>query len=228
MNSHVFGLTILYLKLNKFMTVRSGVLMLGVSWLLFWLGPAFHLFEADSRWAHNFAIPLVFITVGLASNFRKISCESVAVISSFLTIPTFLGFISGISAAYFASALLILSVLLYLAERKRKIEIINPNPRLRAWLKIHEMTFAYLGLAHMSLIFFLVRWLNPSLFYRYLPVEHEISTSLFNLMLPVLAVFGTMERYVKKIGKVEISLIGFTWSLLMVALPLLSIALLGQ
>ena len=210
------------------MTTRSGLLILGVLWLFFWVGPAFHLFEVDSRWAHNFALSLVFITVGAASNFQKISCELVAVIASFLTIPTFLGYISGISATYIAAALLILNFLFYLAERRRKIELINPAPRLRAWLKIHQLTFAYLGLAHMPLIFFLIRWYNPSAFYTYLPLEHESSTSSFNLMLLPLTVFGIMERYVRTIGKLQTSLIGFTWSLLMIIVPLISIAFLGQ
>jgi hypothetical protein len=210
------------------MTTKSGLLIQGALWLFFWLGPAFHLFEADSRWAHNFALALVFITVGSASNFQKISCELVAVITSFLTIPTFLGYISGISATYIAASLLILNLLLYLAERGRKVELVNPAPRLRAWLKIHQLTFAYLGLAHMPLIFFLMRWYNPSVFYTYLPLEHEISTSSFNLMLLPLTVFGIMERYVRKIGKLQVSLIGFTWSMLMIVVPLISIVFLGQ
>lgn len=210
------------------MTTRSGLLIQGVLWLVFWLGPAFHLFEADSRWAHNFALALVFITVGSASNFQKISCELVAVIASFLTIPTFLGYISGINATYIAASLLILNLLLYLAERRRKVELLNPAPRLRAWLKIHQLNLAYLGLAHMPLIFFIVRWYNPSAFYAYLPLEHEISTSSFNLMLLPLTIFGMMERYVRKIGKLQVSLIGFTWSMLMIVVPLISITFLGQ
>lgn len=221
-------LTILNIKPNKLMTTRSGLLILGVLWLFFWIGPAFHLFEVDSRWAHNFTLPLVFITVGAASHFKKISCELIAVISSFLTIPTFLGYISGINATYIAAVLLTLTFLFYLAERRRKNELINPVPRLRAWLKIHQLTFAYLGLAHMPLIFFLIRWNNPLAFDTYLPLEQEISTSLFNIMLLPLIVFGIMERYVRTIGKLQTSFIGFIWSLLMVVVPLISIAFLGQ
>ncbi len=218
----------LNLKASRLLTAKSGVLIQGVLWLIFWLGPAFHLFEADSRWAHNFAMALVFITVGSASNVQKISCEFVAVVASFLTIPTFLGYISGLSATYIASALLILNVLLYFVERRRKIELINPAPRLRAWLKIHQLTFAYFGLAHMPIIFFLTRWLNAAIYYTNLPLEHEISTSAFNLMLLVLVVLGIMERYVRKIGRIQVSLIGFSWSMLMIVVPMISIVFLGQ
>jgi uncharacterized iron-regulated membrane protein len=150
------------------------------------------------------------------------------VIASFLTIPTFLGYISGMSATCIAVVLLTGTFLLYLVERRTKTELINPAPRLRAWLKIHQLTFAYLGLAHMPLIFFLIRWTHPSAFYTYLPLEHEISTSLFNIMLLPLTVFGIMERYVKTIGKLQTAFIGFSWSLLMVVVPLISIVFLGQ
>ncbi len=215
-------------KTNRFLTIRMGILIQGILWLIFWIAPAFHLFVEDNRWAHNFALPLVFITVGSASNFKKISCELTATIASFLTIPVFLGYISGINSTYVAAALLILNLLLYLIERGRKVELLVPAPRLRAWLKIHLLTFAYLGLAHMPLIFFLVRWNNSSAFSTYLPVEHEISTSSFNLMLLPLTVLGIMERYVRKVGKLQVSLIGFTWSMVMIFVPLISIFLLGQ
>ena len=215
-------------NLNRLLTTRLGILILGLLWLLFWLVPAFFLFEGDSRWAHNFSIPLIFITVGSAANFKKISCELVAIVASFLTIPVFLGYLSGITSTYIAFILLILNFLFYLMERGRKVELINPAQRLRGWLKIHLITLSYLGLAHMSLIFFLIRWNNPLLYSPYLPVEYELSSSSFNLMLLPLMLFAIMERYVKKIGKLQVSLMGFIWSVLMIIIPLISIALFGQ
>ncbi len=56
--------------MDKLMTSGNGILILGVAWLLFWLGPAFFLFEKDPRWGHNFALPITFITAGLASHTR--------------------------------------------------------------------------------------------------------------------------------------------------------------
>jgi hypothetical protein len=56
------------LDFNKVMTAGNGILIMGIAWLLFWLGPAFFLFREDPRWGHNFAIPITFITAGLASN----------------------------------------------------------------------------------------------------------------------------------------------------------------
>jgi hypothetical protein len=217
-------------KVDRVMTAGYGILIQGAMWLIFWtLGPAFHLYEADPRWAHNFAIAIVFITVGLASvHFHKVSCQLVAVFASFLTIPTFLAFWSGIEATFVAGSLLMVTIALYLMERRRDVELLNPRPHLRAWLKIHSMNFAYLGLAHMPLIFFLIRWFNPQPFSNYLPVENRIadlSTASFDLMLFALIPLAAMERYVKKIGRLDVPKLGFIWVMLMIIMPLFVIAI---
>ena len=124
------------LDLNKLMTSGNGILLLGVLWLIFWLFPAFYLFQEDPRWGHNFAIPIIFITVGLAYNINKISCQLTAVIASYLTIPTLLAFWPWNTATIITIAFLCAFILLYLIERIRKTELINPNQRLKSWLKI--------------------------------------------------------------------------------------------
>ena len=210
---------------NRIANAGSGVLIQGILWLVFWIGPAFPLYEMDARWGHNFAIPLIFITVGLAYHSQKLSCQLVAVFASFLTIPTLLGFWSWFQATSSAIIILLITVILYLIERHRNVELINPKPRLKAWMKIHSLTFAYIGLVHMPLIFFLVRWYNSQVFLDYLPVEHDVPTSAFNLMLLVLTPLAAMERYVKKIGNVEVTKLSFLWAMLMIVVPLLLIAL---
>lgn len=215
-------------KTEKFMTAGSGILMQGVFWLVFWLGPAFRLFEADPRWSHNFAMSIIFITIGLAYHFRKISCQVLAVFASFLTIPTFLAFWPGVEATFAASIMLGITILLFLIDSQRGVELVNPNPRLKAWLKIHLLNFAYLGLAHMPFIFFLVRWYNPQPFLNYLPVENRIAdlpTAAYNLMLLLFVPLAIMERYVKKIWVIEVSKLGFLWSVLMITVPLFIIVL---
>ena len=216
------------LDIKKYMSSGNGILLLGILWLIFWLGPALFLFEDDPRWGHNFAIPILFIIVGLAYNINKNSCQITAAIASYITIPAFLGFWDWYTATLVAIVFLVLICLLYLAERNRDIEIINLNQRLNFWIKTHAMTFAYIGLVHMSLIFFFVRWNNPNPFLDYLPVEHHISTSSFNAMLFVLTIFAIFERNVKKNGKNSIAKIGFIWSILMVIIPLIAIQILGE
>jgi hypothetical protein len=215
-------------NLNKWLTSGTGILILGAAWLLFWVGPAFFLFEEDSRWGHNFAIPIIFITVGLAYNVNKISCQLTAAFASYLTIPILLGFWRWDLGTIVAIVFLCVFLTFYLAERSSKKELINPNQRLKAWLKIHAMTFAYIGLVHMSFIFFFVRWYNYDAFLEYLPMEHHYSTSIFNAMLFILSVIAIMERFVKKICSVSIPKVGFVWSVLMIIIPIIAINVLGD
>ena len=216
------------LNIDRMMTAGNGILILGIAWLIFWLGPAFFLFEKDPRWGHNFAIPITFITVGLASNIRIISCQLAAVISAFFIVPTLLGFWGWNIATIISCVFLLNFLILYLIERGRETELIVPNPRLRTWLKIHLLTFAYLGIVHMTLIFYLVRWSNPDSFTDVLPAEHEISTSVFNAMLLILVILAIIERFVHKLGGFQVAKAGFIWSMLMIIIPILSIMILGQ
>ncbi|UCF13731.1 MAG: hypothetical protein JSW06_05615 [Thermoplasmatales archaeon] len=215
-------------NIEKFLSSGNGFLLLGILWLLFWIGPAFFLFEEDPRWGHNYAIPILFITVGLAYNLNKNSVQLTALIASYITIPTFLGFWRWDTATIISIAFMIVILILYFVERIRKTELINPNQRLNFWLKKHLMTFAYIGIVHMSLIFFFVRWYNPDPFLEYLPIEHHVSTSIFNGMLFVLTIFAIMERNVKKIGRFSVAKMGFIWSVLMIILPIVAINILGE
>jgi hypothetical protein len=216
------------LDLDKALTSNNGLLLQGIAWLIFWLGPAFYLFREDPRWGHNFALPVIFITVGLAFYFRKISCQLVAVISSFSIVPTLLAFWSWSTATGIALGSLGLLIILHFAENGRDSELVRPNPRLNAWLKLHLMTFAYIGLGHMSLIFFLVRWFNSGSFSSFLPFEHHVSTSIFNAMLFILIFFAILERFVRKIGNFQVGKVGFSWALLMMVVPMISIEILGE
>lgn len=90
------------------------------------------------------------------------------------------------------------------------------------------LTFAYLGLVHMTLIFYLVRWSNPDSFTNFLPAEHEVSTSIFNAMLLILVILAILERFVNKIGSFQVAKAGFIWAMLMIIIPMLSIMILGQ
>jgi len=216
------------LDMEKLMTAGNGILIMGVAWLLFWLGPAFFLFEKDPRWGHNFAIPVTFITVGLASHTRILSCQLAAVISAFIIVPTLLAFWPWNIATMIAVVFLALFLLLYFIERGKETGLIKTNPRLKAWLNIHLLTFAYLGLAHMTLIFYLVRWGNPGAFTDFLPSEHDPSTSIFNAMLLLLVILAILERFVKKVGIFQVAKAGFIWSMLMIIIPILSISILGH
>lgn len=213
--------------MSKYMNVGTGLLILGILWILFWLGPAMPLYESDIRWGHNFVMPILFITVGIAYYSRCLVCQFFAVISSFLTVPLFLALWWYADVLYISIVLLAILIILYLLERTGKFKILQPNPRLKAWEKIHFLNFAYIGLAHMPLIFFLLRWGLPDTS-PFLPVEHEMSSSIFNIMLLILVPLAAMERYVKKIGNFSVPKIVFVWTILMIIFPMISIILLGE
>jgi hypothetical protein len=215
-------------EIDKLITSGNGILILGAAWLLFWLGPAFFLFKEDPRWGHNFALPITFIMVGLAAHTRTISCQLSAVIGAFFIVPTLLAFWPWDIATMIAGVFLGIFLILFAIEKERETELINPNPRLKAWLKIHRLTFAYLGLAHMPLIYYLVRWSNPGAFMNFLPEEHHVSTSIFNAMLLLLVIVAILERFVKNVGIFQVAKIGFIWAMLMIIIPILSINIFGQ
>lgn len=214
-------------KDNMF-TTHTGILILGLLWLAFWLGPAYSTFLADSRWGHNFALPLTFITVGMTYYFRMISCQLVAVIAAFLMIPGQLAFWPWYIASLIAASLLVTVLILYGIEKGRETELLQPNQRLRSWLKLHLMSFAYLGLAHIPLTFFLVRWPNFESFEDYLPTEQILSIAVFNAMLLILVLLAIMERFVQKVWKFEVAKLGFLWSVLMIIIPLLTFNLIFE
>ena len=213
---------------GPWMTTGTGIFLLGVAWLLFWLGPAFHLYEADPRWAHNFGFALILIMVGIACFRPSVSTWIISMIASFITIPTELAFWSGWTATVMELALLIIILMVVAAEWHLNRPLITPGPGAEFWLKIHLPVLSYLGIAHMPLIFFLVRWMNSAPYLTYLPIEHEYSTSAFNAMILVLMLIAIAGHYVETIREYRVSRAGFYWAVLMLIVPLVSIGLFGQ
>lgn len=213
---------------GPYLTAGTGILFLGIAWLIFWLGPAFHLYQADPRWAHNFAFAVMFITVGIAAVRPSIASGLIAVIASFATIPTELAYWSGMTATMIELVLLALVIIIVVVESRLDTKILTFSPRTGAWLNIHLLVFAYLGLAHMPFVFFVNRWSSPLPYMQYLPIEHEYSTTIFNAMLLVLVILAIAGKYTKTIGNFDVRKAGFYWALLMLLVPLVSIGLFGQ
>jgi hypothetical protein len=213
---------------GPWMTTGTGIFLLGVAWLLFWLGPAFPLYEKDPRWAHNFAFALILIMVGIAYYRPSVSTWIISMIASFITIPTELAYWSGMTATIIELALLALLLIVVAAEWQLKRPLLTPDAKSGFWLKIHLPVLTYLGIAHMPFVFFMVRWTYSAPYLTYLPVEHEYSTTIFNVMILVLMVLAIAERYVKDIRGFSVTRTGFYWAVLMLIIPLASIGIFGQ
>lgn len=215
-------------EFRRWMTTGTGIFLLGVAWMGFWLGPALPLYQADPRWAHNFAFALIFVTVGIAYLRPSVLTGTGAVIASFITIPTELAFWSGMTATVIEAVLLVLVVGAAVAEWWKKGPLVVPGPRAGLWVRIHLPVFSAIGIAHMPFIFFMSRWVNGIPYLQYLPIEHEYSTTIFNAMLLVLVIIAIAGQYAKNVGRFSIPRAGFIWSVLMLLVPLASIGILGS
>jgi len=210
------------------MTTGTGIFLLGLAWMGFWLGPALPLYQADPRWAHNFAFALIFVTVGIAYLRPSVLTGTGAVIASFITIPTELAFWSGMTATVIETVLLVLVAGCAAAEWWKKGPLVVPGSRAGFWLNLHLPVFSALGIVHMPFIFFMIRWVNGVPYLQYLPIEHEYSTTIFNAMLLVLMGIAIAGQYTKNIGEFSVPRAGFFWSMLMLLVPLVSIGVLGS
>ena len=213
---------------GPWMTTGTGIFLLGVAWLLFWLGPAFPLYEADSRWAHNFGFALIFIIVGIAYFRPSTAAWIISLIASFITIPAELAYWSGITTTLAELVLLAAILIVVVAEWQLKRPLLTTDPKAAFWLRIHLPVLSYIGIAHMPFIFFLTRWTYSAPYLTYLPVEHEYATTIFNAMVLVLMVVAITERYTKTIHGYNVTRAGFYWAVLMLIIPLASIGIFGQ
>ena len=87
-------------KMKSSMDIGSGLILTGLIWLYLWVFQWYVFFLFDARWAHNFAYPLILLTIGVAYKGKKMSTDLLASISAFMIIPTSTGLISGTYSTY--------------------------------------------------------------------------------------------------------------------------------
>lgn len=183
---------------GSWMTTGTGFLLLGAAWLLFWLGPAFHLYEADPRWARTFAFALVVITLGISSLFPTVATGVISLVASFIIIPAGLAFLLGTAATIVPALLLTVSVVVTIAEHRLDRVPVSAGPRQGSWLGAH------------------------------LPADHGSSTTLSHAMLPVPVLVAITGQYAVGARSARVKRAGFAWALCMLFVPLASIAVPGQ
>ncbi|MCW4032649.1 MAG: ferritin-like domain-containing protein [Candidatus Bathyarchaeota archaeon] len=219
------------LKIKRFTDIGAGLILMGMFWLYLWLFPHLSSYLSDPRWAHNFAFPIILITIGVAYKAKKLSSSLVAALSAFLIIPTEAGAISGIQSTYVALILLIIMAVLILIEKGRKQELLFSHHRWRNWLKIHFLTLAFLFLLHMPFIY----WVSRAFFGE--PMEVNLppeppwdpmhwGTALFNILIIPFGLFGMAERLRGSFRrKLRVSKLAYWWALM---ITILGILLLGM
>jgi len=202
--------------------IGAGLILTGLFWLYFWLGPWFVFYESDPRWAHNFAFPLTLIVIGVACKGQKLSTDLVAVFTAFMIIPTEAGIVSGTSSTYIAVAALLVMLLLLIVEAERRQELLFLTHRWRRWFKKHLLIFAFLFLMHMSFIFFFTRMFEPEVMGVNLPPEppwvpEHWATASYNLLVIPFGLLGMAERFRGTLRRrITISKLGYWWSLMII------------
>jgi hypothetical protein len=172
------GRTIKKLAVNeKFLNGGTALVLMGALWLYLWVFPWYGSYVAYPQWGHNYAEAAAFLAVGLAYfNRRLITCV-LAFLAASIIIPTSLELLPHPVTASINGALLVLIIIDMLIERKRQHDLLlPPNKPLGFWLKKHLPRFSYIMLAHMALLYFLVR----------LPIgtyETDIVTKVYDGML---------------------------------------------
>ena len=149
-------------KQNKYLIGPGmGLIIMGFAYILWWFaGPwAWEAIATDIRWAHNWAYAIIIFNVGLAWYHKSPITRTIAMVQSFLMPITASGSFNTIICTIIASTLLLVWLILSIFEKKRKILLLNEKltDRGKMWLNMHTLVIAWILVAHMGLMFFIVR-----------------------------------------------------------------------
>jgi bacterioferritin len=209
-------------KIKSSIDIGSGLILTGLFWLYFWVFQWYVFFFFDARWAHNFAYPLILITIGVAYKGKKMSTDLLASISAFMIIPTETGFISGTYSTYIVAILLAIILLILMVERGRKRELLFFQHRWRRWLKKHLLTFAFLFLLHMPFLYWFTRVLFGEPAELNMPPEPpwemaHWGTASYNILVIPFGLIGMAERFRGTLRRrISMSKLGYWWSLFII------------
>jgi hypothetical protein len=194
------------LKTNKLVGPGLGLIIMGIAYLVWWL---IFLDDAiiDPRWAHNFAYAIIILNVGLAWYHKTPLSRILAMIQSVMLPVTASGSFNTVICTIISSAILGFWVIIVLSEKikgKRFFEA-KLSQRGKNWLNIHTLIIAWILIAHMGLMFFIVRLPIESQLYGYgesagylmnLPPEsYEFATWAFNIGLFILISVILWEQF---------------------------------
>ena len=206
-----------YLK-EKYINGGTVLVWMGVLWLYLWIFPWYESYVNNPDWGHNYPEAAAFLILGLAYYNRRIITDVLAFIATLLIIPAALELIPHFITAIASGVILILTIADMIVERKRSDDLWQPSHRpLAFWLKKHLPRFSYIMLAHIALIYFLVR----------LPFgtyETELVTRVFDGMLFPMMLLITLEDMPTLFSSVRAKYLGFFWGMLTTIVSLIILA----
>ncbi|MHA1914174.1 MAG: hypothetical protein ACW986_09635 [Promethearchaeota archaeon] len=194
------------LRQNKLVGPGLGLIIMGVSYLVWWL-----LFienaVMDPRWTHNIAYAIIILNVGLAWYHKTPLSRLVAMIQSFMLPITGSGSFNTVICTLITMIILVIWVIIVVVEKRKGKNFIEEKLSQRSWnwLCIHTMIIAWLLIAHMGLMFFIVRLPLEAQLYGYgeftgylmhLPPEsYELATWAYDIGLFILISVILWEQF---------------------------------
>jgi hypothetical protein len=176
---------------------------MGLLWLYLWIFQWYDAYVYDPRWGHNYLEAAAFLIVGLAYFNRRLVSDLIALVAATLIVPVSLELLPHSATAIAGLVLIALTVLDMLVERRREADLGQPsNRRYAFWLKGHVLRFAYVMLAHLALIYFLVRLPGGT-------YEDDLVTKVFDGALILVAILGLLDGAVKRLGRISVAHLGF-------------------
>lgn len=178
---------------TKYVNVGTPLVLMGALWLYLWVFWWYDAYVYDPRWGHNYLKAAAFLIVGLAYYNRRLVSDPNTLLATTLIVPVSLELLPHWATAITGGVLIVLTIIDMIVERKRETDLLQPaNRRFSFWLKGHVLRFAFVMLAHLALIYFLVR----------LPLGIYAA-------LIVIAILGLLDGAVKKLGSISVSHLGF-------------------
>ena len=195
---------------NKYLVGPGlGLVIMGLAYILWWFaGPwAWEAFISDPRWAHNWAYAIIIFNVGLAWYHKTPVSRIIAMIQSFMLPITASGSFNTIICTIITVIILIAWIVVVLIEKSKQKTILEEkfSKRGKLWSNMHTLIIAWILIAHMGLMFFIVRlpleadlmsYDNHAGYLANLPPESlELATWTFDIGLFIWASVVLWEQY---------------------------------
>jgi hypothetical protein len=186
-----------------------GLTIMGFAYVLWWFaGPwAWESIAMDPRWIHNWAFALIMFNVGLAWYHKSPLSRSLSMIQAIMLPITASGSFNTTVCTLIVAIIFISWATIVLIEKIKKVKIFQEklSQRGKMWLNMHTMIIAWILIAHMGLMFFIVRLplerplyqiSNQAGFLANFPPEgFEFSTWVYDIGLFVFLVVILWEQY---------------------------------
>nr|MDO8109873.1 hypothetical protein [Candidatus Sigynarchaeota archaeon] len=147
-------------KAMRFMNPGFGLFIMGLVYIIWWVMPIpIEYFDADPRWAHNWAYAIIITTAG-ASWYQKTPVSRIiASVQAFMLPVTASGSVNTILMTIITIAIAIGWVVVVGIERSHKKPLLGEKLSKRAtlWLTLHSQVVTWLLIAHMGFVFLLSR-----------------------------------------------------------------------